>query len=62
MWTGTADTPNFITFNECIVKAIRNAGGIAYQKLVENGTHTTVSYGQVDNMRNELDYWYKRFK
>lgn len=61
IWMGTADTSVEQSFNECVVKAIRNAGGIGYLKLVNGGTHTDVSYGLIDNMQSEAIMWFNRF-
>ena len=61
IWSSTSDESIQTEFNECVINAIRNAGGIGYLKLVEGGNHTQLSYGQIDNMRNEMDYFLKRY-
>lgn len=62
IFMGTNDTSVEQSFNECLIKAIRNAGGIAYLKLIEGGTHTQVSYGLTDNTQNEAIMFFNRFR
>ena len=62
-WNSWADNENCAKL-ETILKTAYNRGCSCQYFVVnyETGTHTQLSYGQINNMRDQLIEWYKRFE
>lgn len=61
-WNSWSDNENFTKAEEILKKAYAAGGSAPYYCVIyETGTHTELSYGQINNMIPQLIAWYKHW-
>jgi len=62
-WNSLADNENDTVLEQVLQRAYNINNSVPYFIVnYETGTHTQMSYGQINNMREQLVAWYKRFE
>lgn len=61
-WNSWADRPKATKLEETLQKAYTIGSACVYEVVnYEEGSHTAMSYGMINNMREQLLAWYKRW-
>lgn len=62
-WNSWADSPTFIKIQSVLDEAYERGNSCVYNSVYyETGTHTDMTYGNINNMRDQLINWFKRWE
>ena len=62
-WNSWVDNEAFTKLHEVLAKAYNTGAARTYYLVnYESGTHTQLCYGQINDMRNQLIAWFKRWE
>ena len=62
-WNSWTDSPTFIKIQEILEQAYQRGNSAEYTGVYyESGSHSDISYGNINDMRDQLIAWFKRWE